>query len=101
LETVDRQHQCPDIAVGFNQLGRVLLPGREHRLIPANIRLDRISGQPDPVRVVSLQTQLWHRPMAGKATMAKPAQHIPAQTPARHADGQFGFGAERAPPTLA
>src|SRR5262249_10845483 len=40
-------------------------------------------------------------PMAGKATMSKPAQHIPAQTPARHADGQCGFGAERAPPTLA
>src|SRR5712692_9986908 len=39
--------------------------------------------------------------MAGKATLSKPAKHLPAQTPARHADGQFGFGAARAPPTLA
>src|SRR2546428_5242622 len=39
--------------------------------------------------------------MAGKAAMAEPAQHIPAQTPARHTDGQFGFGAEGVPPTLA
>src|SRR5438270_13406155 len=39
--------------------------------------------------------------MTGKTAMAEPAQHIPAQTPARHADGQFGFGAEGAPPTLA
>src|SRR4029453_1418291 len=39
--------------------------------------------------------------MAGKAAMAEPTKPIPAQTPARHTDGQFGFGAERAPPTLA
>jgi hypothetical protein len=39
--------------------------------------------------------------MAGKAAMAQPAQDIPADTPPRHADGQFGFGAEGAPPTLA
>src|SRR6266704_5181944 len=39
--------------------------------------------------------------MARKTTMAEPAQHVPAQTPARHTDGQFGFGAEGAPPTRA
>src|SRR6266568_742099 len=39
--------------------------------------------------------------MAGKAAMAEPAQHLPAQTPARHTDGQCGFGAEGVPPTLA
>src|SRR5712691_13338648 len=39
--------------------------------------------------------------MTGKAAMAQPAQHIPAYTPARHAEGQFGFGAEGAPSTLA
>jgi hypothetical protein len=33
--------------------------------------------------------------------MAEPAKHVPAQTPARHTDGQFGFGAEGAPPTRA
>src|SRR4029453_5404882 len=39
--------------------------------------------------------------MASKTTMAEPAKHVPAQTPARHTDGQFGFGAEGAPPTRA
>jgi len=39
--------------------------------------------------------------MTGKAAMPKPAQHIPAHTPAGHADGQFGCGAEGLPPTVA
>src|SRR5215475_14071952 len=39
--------------------------------------------------------------MTGKAAMAEPAHHIPAQTPARHTDGQCGFGAAGASPTLA
>ena len=39
--------------------------------------------------------------MTGKAAMTKPAQHIPAQTPAGHADGQFSCGAEGLPPTVA
>src|SRR6266849_7615698 len=37
--------------------------------------------------------------MTGKAAMPKPAQYIPAHTPAGHADGQFGCGAEGLPPT--
>jgi len=52
LETVDRQHQGADIPVGLSELFRGLLPGGQHRLIAAYIRLDRIVGQPDPVRVV-------------------------------------------------
>src|SRR5438093_508818 len=39
--------------------------------------------------------------MAGKSAMAKPAKHVPPHTPARHAEGQCGFGAEGLPPTLA
>jgi hypothetical protein len=39
--------------------------------------------------------------MAAKAAMAEPAKHVPAHTPTGHADGQFGFGAERLPPILA
>jgi hypothetical protein len=78
-----------------------LLPGRQHRLVQANRVRDRIVGQPDLVRVLSCCTKLGYRPMAGKAAMAEPAQHLPAQTPARHADGPFGCGAEGAPPTLA
>src|SRR4029450_543 len=39
--------------------------------------------------------------MTGKATLAKPAKHIPAHAPAGHADGQFGCGAEGASSTLA
>src|SRR5262250_743703 len=43
--------------------------------------------------------QLRHRPMAGKAAMAEPAKHVPADAPPRHADGQFRFGAQGAAPT--
>ena len=39
--------------------------------------------------------------MTGKAAMTKPAQHIPAHTPAGHADGQLGLRAEGLPPTVA
>ena len=39
--------------------------------------------------------------MAGKAAMTKPAQHLPADTPAGHAERQFGCGAEGLPPTVA
>src|SRR2546425_7448958 len=39
--------------------------------------------------------------MTGKAAMPKPAQHLPAHTPAGHADGEFGCGAEGLPPTVA
>src|SRR6266702_8045616 len=39
--------------------------------------------------------------MTGKAAMTQPAKHVPAHTPAGHADGQFGFGAEGAPLTVA
>src|SRR6266446_8798098 len=39
--------------------------------------------------------------MAGEAAMAEPAQHLPAQTPARHTEGQCGFGAAGVPPTRA
>src|SRR5215831_18963902 len=39
--------------------------------------------------------------MASKTTMTEPAKHVPAQTPARHTDGQFGLGAEGPSPTRA
>src|SRR6266702_4746001 len=101
LQSVDRYHQRRDILVAISEPGRVLLSCRQHRLVPANRVLDGIVRQPDLVRVLSFCTKLGYRPMAGKAAMAEPAKHIPAQTPVRHADGQFGFGAEGTPPTLA
>jgi hypothetical protein len=39
--------------------------------------------------------------MTGKAALAQPAKHLPAHTPAGHADGPCGCGAEGASPTLA
>ena len=101
LEAVDRPHQRRAIPVALPELGRVLLPGCQPRLILANIMLDGIIGQPDLVGVLSRQTQLRHRPMASKTTMTEPAQHVPAQTPARHTDGPCGCGAEGVPPTRA
>jgi hypothetical protein len=101
LEPVERQDPGPDSPVGLNPRGRGGLPGRAPRLRPAHICLDRLSGPVAPRRVVSRQTSLRHRPMAGTAPLAKPAHHLPAQTPARHAEGPCGCGAARAPPTLA
>ena len=101
LPPVDRQHQRRNIPVGLCQLSWVLLTGSQHRLVQPNIVFDGIIGQRDLVRVLQLQTQLRDRPMAGKAAMAEPAQHVPAHTPARHADREFRFGTEGAPPTLA
>ncbi len=60
LQAVDRQHQRRDIPVGFSQPLRVLLPSCQHRLVQAHVARDGIVGQPDVVRVVSLQTQLRH-----------------------------------------
>src|SRR3989442_14533392 len=71
------------------------------KYLQANIVFDGIVGQRDLVCVLQLQTQLRDRPMAGKAAMAEPAQHVPADTPTRHADREFRFGAESPPPTLA
>src|SRR5439155_13663672 len=55
----------------------------------------------DRVALLSRCAQLRHRPMTGKAALAKPAKHLPAHTPAGHADGQCGCGAEGASQTLA
>src|SRR4029434_594624 len=41
------------------------------------------------------------RQMQRKAPRREPAQHVPAHTPARHADRECRCGAEGAPPTLA
>src|SRR6266702_1604596 len=101
LETVDRQYQGLDIPTGLCQPIRVLLPASQHGLVEANIVFHGIVRHSDLVRVLQLQTQLRYRPMAGKAAMAKPTQHVPADTPTRHADREFSFGAEGAPPTLA
>jgi hypothetical protein len=101
LQAVDRQHQRRDIPVVLSQPLWILLPGRQHGLVAAKIGCESIVGQPDMIGVLSFRPQLGHRPMTGKAAMTKPAQHIPAHTPAGHADGQFGFRAEGLPPTVA
>ena len=52
LQSVDRQHQRRDILVAISEPGRVLLSGRQHRLVPTNRVLDGIVRQPDLVRVL-------------------------------------------------
>jgi hypothetical protein len=101
LQPVDRQHQPRDIPVVVRQPFRVLLPCRQHRLVQAHIVRNGIVGPCDLVAILSLCSKLRHRPMTGKAALAKPAQHLPAHTPAGHAERQCGCGAEGASPTLA
>src|SRR6266446_2647472 len=79
----------------------VLLTGGQHRLVQANRGFDGLVGQRDLVGVLQRQTPRRDRPRAGKAAMAEPAQHVPADTPTRHADRECRFGAEGPPPTLA
>jgi hypothetical protein len=52
LQSIDRQHQRRDIPVDLSEPCRVLLPGRQYRLVQANIVRDGIVGQPDLVRVL-------------------------------------------------
>jgi hypothetical protein len=100
-QSVDRQHQRRDIPVGLSELCRGWRSCRSHGLVQATLVLDDIVGQPERVRVLSCCTKLGDRPRAGNAALAEPTNHLPAQPPARHTDGQCGCGAERAPPTLA
>src|SRR5262249_42728824 len=67
----------------------------QHLLIAVNIRLDRVGGQANLVRVHQFGTELPDRPVAGKATLAQPTHHIPAQDPPRHSDRGLGFWTER------
>ena len=52
LQSIDRQHERLDIPVGLSEPCRVLLPGRQHRLVQANVVHDGIVGQLDLVRVL-------------------------------------------------
>jgi hypothetical protein len=101
VQPVDRQPQPCDSPLVVRQPFRGLLPCRQHRLGQAHIGRDGLVGQWDLVALLSLCSQLRPRPMTGKAALAKPAQHIPAHTPAGHADRQCGCGAEGASPALA
>src|SRR5215813_12841423 len=67
----------------------------QHLLIAVNIRLDRVGGQANLVRVPQFGTELPDRPVAGKAPLAQPTHHIPAQDPPRHSDRGLGFWTER------
>ena len=52
LQSIDRQHERLDIPVDLSEPCRVLLPGRQHRLVQANVVHDGIIGQLDLVRVL-------------------------------------------------
>ncbi|HSX77904.1 MAG TPA: hypothetical protein VLQ80_04935 [Candidatus Saccharimonadia bacterium] len=101
LPSIARQHQRCDSPGGLSEPCRVVLPGRQHGLVPATIVRDGSIGPLDLVRVLSVCTQLGSRPVAGKAALAEPAHHLPPQTPAWHADGPGGCGAAGPPPTRA
>jgi hypothetical protein len=71
------------------------MAGGQHLLIAMNVRLDRVGGQANLVRVRQFGTDLPDRPVAGKAALAQPTHHIPAQDPPRHSNRGLGFWTER------
>jgi hypothetical protein len=52
LQSVDGQHQRFDLLVGLSQPLRILLPGRQHRLVQANVSRDGIVRYPDLVGIL-------------------------------------------------
>src|SRR3990172_1929405 len=60
------------------------MPGRDHRLIPGEIVLDRIGGDLHLITVTQLGPNLGDGPMPGETPMPHPGEHVPADQPPRH-----------------
>src|SRR4029453_18510394 len=71
------------------------MAGGPHLLIAVNVRLDRIVRQAYLVGVCQFGPDLPDRPVAGKAALAQPTHHIPAEHPPRHGDRGLRFWTER------
>ena len=80
-QTVARQEQILPASIRVGPRRRILRPGRDPRLIPSDIPLNRIVRDHHLVTVPQLGPNLGHRPMAGQAPMADPGEHVPADRP--------------------
>src|SRR5215212_12039416 len=62
-------------------------------LIPADVLVDGVFGELDPVVVQEFGSDQGDRHVAGTAAMPDPAEDIPADGPLGQGDGDFGLGA--------
>src|SRR5262249_48452624 len=95
LEPIDGQHHRLHVRIRGGQLVWSLAAGRQHLLVAVNIGLDRVGGQANLVYVGQFGTELPDRPVAGKAALAQPTYHIPAEDPPRHGDRGLSFWTDR------
>jgi hypothetical protein len=91
LQAIDRQGQPFDSLVRLLELLGVLLSSGDHPLVAANILLNGVLGQADPKAVVQFLADLWHGPVPCEATVAQPAEDVPAQHPVGHGQLHLGF----------
>ena len=81
LEAVDAEDDLrPRFVLAAERLG-VLLPRREHDLVPSEVLLDRIVGELDLVVVQEFGSDQGDRHVAREASMPDPAEDVPT---ARH-----------------
>jgi hypothetical protein len=96
LEAIDGEDQGLDRVVLLAQPLGVLLSGSEHRLVAPEVLLDGVAGERDLVSVEEFPTDLGDRPVASEATVADPAEDVPAEDPVGHGDGGLDLGTDGA-----
>ena len=93
LEAVDRED---DLRRRLRSVGGglgVLLPRREHDLVPSDVLVDGIFGELDRVVVQEFGPDQGDRHVAGTAAMTDPAEDVPADRPLGQGEGDLEFGA--------
>ena len=93
LEAVDAEDELRRRGVVSAERLGVVLPRREHDLVPSDVRVDGVFGELDPVVVQEFGSDQGDRHVAGAAAMTDPAEDIPADGPLGQGEGDFGLGA--------
>src|SRR5262249_33912652 len=92
LEAIDAEDDLsPGGVLPAEEFG-VLLPRREHDLGPAGVLLDRMLGGLARVVVPELGLDQGDCHVSGTASMADPAEDVPADRPVRWGDGDLQLG---------
>ena len=93
LEAVDAEDDLrPGFVSSAERLG-VLLPRREHGLVPSDVRVDGVVGELDRVVVQEFGSDQGDGHVARTASMPDPAEDVPADRHLRLGDGDLELGA--------
>ena len=77
---MQRMISADGFVVSAERLG-VLLPRREHDLVPSDVLVDGVFGELDPVVVQEFGLDQGDRHVARTAAMSDPAEDVPADGP--------------------